>query len=152
MVYHRDMEALKPSENEGKTIIFVDDEIATMYMLMESLRFYLPSFSLQVFAYSQPDAFLGDLESQKIPTIDLLVLDLRMPGITGLDILSVVVEKYLEQIRACLIFSAVTAGTGTMTYTDLIRAIVADSFPTQLLSKPTSMTNFSRSVRELIAG
>ncbi|MBN1556410.1 MAG: response regulator [Phycisphaerae bacterium] len=81
---------------ESKTILFVDDEERILHSI-QRITFKKPFNSL--FAGSGPEA-LKILETRD--DVAVLVTDMRMPEMTGLDLLRVCKEKYPDIVRIVL--------------------------------------------------
>jgi len=80
-----------------KSILFVDDDVNLIQGLKRSLRGLLPGWDL-FFAFSAEEA-LGILERSEV---DLIVSDMRMPGIGGVELLETISERYPQVIRFVL--------------------------------------------------
>jgi CheY-like chemotaxis protein len=65
-----------------KHILVVDDERSVAFLLSESLAQLSPEYQVQM-AYSSEDA----LDKIAAGTFDLVITDLRMPGMDGLDLI-----------------------------------------------------------------
>ena len=75
--------------NDKKSVLIVDDEEDMIWSLQKNL----PTENLQVtiFTASSGEEALSILEETKI---DLIVTDIRMPGISGIDLLIIARNKY----------------------------------------------------------
>ena len=105
------------------SILVVDDELGPR----ESLRMILkPSYEVHTAATGQEALQFIDKEK-----IDLVTLDLKMPGIPGLDVLREI-KKHQEDIEVIII-----TGYGTLAHTmEAIRYGAAD-----FISKPFDVAN-----------
>ncbi len=80
---------------EGKiNILFVDDEESNLVSFKANFR-----IKYNVFTAISGEAALQLLETQPV---DIIITDQRMPGMTGVEFLSKVVEKYPEPMRILL--------------------------------------------------
>lgn len=59
--------------------------------LAEVLSLYLKQFNIEVTNYEEPFLALSSLKLQKF---DLIILDLTLPGMDGLDVCKEIVEKF----------------------------------------------------------
>ncbi len=80
---------------EELTILFIDDEPS----VLTSLRRFLRKERYQTFFAPSGKEALGIMESREI---HILVTDLRMPEMSGLELISVVKSRYPETIRMIL--------------------------------------------------
>ncbi len=92
--------------DEKRTLLFVDDEIRILRSIERSL---LDEPYTLLFAESGENA-LKLLETNEVHVI---VTDMRMPGISGLDLLKIVKEKYPHIVR--LVLSGYTQVTTLLT-------------------------------------
>jgi YesN/AraC family two-component response regulator len=81
----------------GTTILIVDDDINLLDGLKRSMREKQNIWN-QVYASSANEA-LNILASQKI---DVIITDYKMPGVDGLELLSIIKEKYPDTKRILL--------------------------------------------------
>ncbi|RZL05399.1 MAG: response regulator, partial [Rubrivivax sp.] len=72
------------------TVHLIDDDQA----VRESLSLLIGTVGLRVQAWSDPQAFLRDFDRDGIGAI---VLDVRMPGISGLSVLDTLVAQDVDQ-------------------------------------------------------
>ncbi len=80
---------------EGKiNILFVDDEESNLFSFKANFR-----IKYNVFTAISGEAALQVLETQPV---DIIITDQRMPGMTGVEFLSKVLEKYPEPMRILL--------------------------------------------------
>ncbi|OJU77844.1 MAG: two-component system response regulator [Bacteroidetes bacterium 47-18] len=80
---------------EGKiNILFVDDEESNLFSFKANFR-----IKYNVFTAISGDTALQLLETQPV---DIIITDQRMPGMTGVEFLSKVLEKYPEPMRILL--------------------------------------------------
>ena len=83
------------NENEKKTVLFVDDE-ERILKTIKRIVFKKPFNAF--FANSGPRA----LEIMAQEEVHVIVTDMRMPEMTGLDLLRIVKEKYPKCVRIVL--------------------------------------------------
>ncbi len=83
--------------SDRKKIIFVDDEIRVLEGLRRMLRVMRNQWDM-VFAGSGEEA-LRELDSK---AYDVIVSDMRMPGMHGADLLEIVKRKYPQMVRIAL--------------------------------------------------
>lgn len=79
----------------GNTILFVDDEV----VILNALKAVFVREGFQVLTATSGEEALKILENQDV---DVVVSDERMPGISGIELLSIVKEKYPDKIRIVL--------------------------------------------------
>ena len=111
-------------------ILFVDDEPNILLGLERLLRSHRNEWHM-VFVNSGEEA----LEKLKVETFDLIVSDLRMPGMTGVALLDQVKEQYPDMSRFIL------SGHGD---TDMI--IQSVSVAHQFMSKPCDADIFQEAI------
>jgi len=80
-----------------RAILFVDDEVNVIQGFKRSMRAFSQAYDLH-FAYSGAEA----LEILARQPLDVLVTDMRMPGMDGGELLELVSEKYPHVIRFIL--------------------------------------------------
>lgn len=78
-------------------ILFVDDEPMVLDGLRRSLRFLRTEWSME-FARSGPEA----LTRMEAAPFDVLVTDMRMPGMNGIELLREVLQRHPETVRLVL--------------------------------------------------
>jgi putative nucleotidyltransferase with HDIG domain len=81
-----------------KKIIFVDDEPNVLQGLRRTLRPMRASWDMQFFEHAE-DALEAMEENG---AVDIVVSDMRMPGMSGVDFLSEVMRRYPETVRFAL--------------------------------------------------
>jgi DNA-binding NtrC family response regulator len=86
-----------------RRILILDDEEAVLNALQRALRLEFCSGSVQVEAFVEPEAALLRAGEQDF---DVVVSDLRMPGLTGADVLQVI--KGLQPDAVRIVLSAAT--------------------------------------------
>ena len=84
-------------QSEKKNVLFVDDEPNVTQGLKRMLRHMRREWEM-AFAASGPEA----LEIMKGKRIDVIVSDMRMPGMDGSELLTIVREQYPDTIRIVL--------------------------------------------------
>ena len=82
-----------------RRILLLDDEEAVLNALQRALRLEFSTDSLQVEAFMQPEAALLRAGEQDF---DIVVSDLRMPGLTGADVLQMIKGLQPEAVRIVL--------------------------------------------------
>ena len=82
---------------ETTRIVFVDDELKVIRGLARSLRMMVSDWDM-VFCQSGQEALIA-MEQQPA---DIIVTDMRMPGMEGAELLDVVRKKYPDTIRVIL--------------------------------------------------
>ncbi len=80
-----------------KRILFVDDEINILKAVKRMLRPHRDQWNM-VFAEG-PESALATLEKN---TFDLIIADMRMPGMDGAKLLAIAKEKYPKMVRIIL--------------------------------------------------
>lgn len=73
------------------SVLIVDDEVD----LLEAMREALSCEGYQTFVATDADTAIGILD--RMPEIDLLVSDIRMPGMSGVDLVKMVKLKYSDR-------------------------------------------------------
>lgn len=107
-----------------RRILILDDEEAVLNAIQRALRLAFCSGSVQVEAFVEPEAALLRAGEQDF---DVVVSDLRMPGLTGADVLQVI--KGLQPDAVRIVLSATTERS------DIVAAVNrAEVF--RFLSKP----------------
>ena len=83
---------MTPSPNDAlsPTVHLIDDDEA----VRESLALLIGTVGLRVVSWSDPQAFLRDFDREGIGAI---VLDVRMPGISGLSVLDTLIAQGVDQ-------------------------------------------------------
>src|SRR5690349_20899166 len=77
-------------------ILYVDDEVNNLTAFKATFR-----SSYNIFTAQSAEEGIKLLE-EKIDQIQLIITDQRMPGMTGVEFLASIVEKYPEPIRILL--------------------------------------------------
>lgn len=118
-----------------KRILFVDDEAAILDSLKRALRPMREQWDMQ-FTHSGPEA-LALLEQQPV---DILVSDMRMPGMDGAELLHEVMERYPHTVRFVL--------SGQSDREMTLRTVM----PThQFLTKPCDITVLKNAIERALA-
>jgi YesN/AraC family two-component response regulator len=78
-------------------IVFVDDEICILNGIKRSLFLYKKEWSTVFF-----DSGVKALEYMKSASVDVLVSDVRMPNMDGIELFNIVSSKYPNIIRIIL--------------------------------------------------
>jgi len=86
-----------------RRILILDDEIAVLHALERVLHLAFPCGSVHVEAFSEPEAALLRVGEQDF---DVVLSDLRMPGLTGADVLQLI--KGLQPSAVRIVLSATT--------------------------------------------
>jgi HD-like signal output (HDOD) protein len=125
-----------------KNVLFVDDEPNVTQGLKRMLRHLRKEWEM-FFAASGPEA----LEIMQTTPVDVIVSDMRMPGMDGSELLSIVRDRYPETIRIVL--------SGQSSKEAILRAVGASH---QYLAKPCDAdmlkTTVSRAfkLRDIVTG
>jgi len=126
-------EARSDDEPAGSIVFVVDDDDS----MRESLRSLIRSAGLNVEAFSSAHAFLR----QKVPSVPAcLVLDVRMPGLSGLDL-----QHELADTKRQIPIIFIT-GHGSIPMT--VRAMKAGAL--EFLTKPFSDQELLDAIREAL--
>ncbi len=120
------------AEQEG-VVAIVDDEAGVRKMLSRGLQ--LEGFSCRPFSSGQD--FLDSLEHE---TPDCVILDLRMPGLDGLDVL----ERLPESARGVAVLMFSSHGT----IPDAVQAIHTGAI--DFVEKPILIHDLTEKIREAI--
>jgi len=119
----------------GNAILFVDDEL----VILTALKIVFSREGFQVLTATSGEEALNILEHEHV---DVVVSDERMPGISGIELLSVVKDKYPEKIRVLL-----TAYAEMNTMLSAINKVEAH----RMIIKPYRNDEIVQTVRELVA-
>lgn len=82
-----------------RRILILDDEEAVLNALQRALRLAFSAAEVQVEAFVEPEAALLRVGEQDF---DVVVTDLRMPGLTGADVLQVIKGLQPDAVRIVL--------------------------------------------------
>lgn len=122
-------------ENRLRTVLFVDDESRVLTSLQRSL---LDEPYEKLFAENG----LRALETLEANEVHVLVTDMRMPGMSGLELLRKVKEKYPRIVRLVL------SGFSQMT---TVMAAINEGEIYQYLTKPWRLEeDFKPAIREAL--
>ncbi len=117
----------------GLRVLFVDDETRILEGLKRMLRPFRKEWSLS-FAKDGREA----LEILEKETFDVIVSDMRMPGIDGAELLSTVREKYPDMVRIIL--------SGQSDQEKIIRSVGPSH---QFLSKPSDPQEIRKTIQSI---
>ncbi len=117
----------------GLRILFVDDEKRILEGLKRMLRPFRKEWRL-AFAQSGKEA-LEILEKEEF---DVIVSDMRMPGIDGAELLSTIREKYPDMVRIIL--------SGQSDQEKIVRSVGPSH---QFLSKPSDPEEIRRTIQSI---
>ncbi len=85
-----------------KKIMIVDNEPDTQYLFSKKFKKEVKAGKFEfIFAASAQEA-LSYLDSENHQTIDLIISDINLPGINGLEMLKIIKEKY-PTINVCML-------------------------------------------------
>lgn len=130
------MESFKRIEMEKKYIAIVDDEIDVLNMLK---RFLEKNDGYHIDVFSKPQEALDNL---KIRNYDLVLLDIMMPKISGLDILKEI-KEHKNGIKVIMMTAHSTLNTSLKSDT-----YGADAY----IEKPFhSLLNLKETVKQLLS-
>lgn len=82
-----------PAPTLSPTIHLIDDDAA----VREALALLISTVGLRVQPWSDPQVFLAQFDREAIGAIGAIVLDVRMPGISGLTVLDTLVKQGVDQ-------------------------------------------------------
>ena len=116
------------------TILVVDDEPP----ILEMLKAYLGQKSFQVYCALSAEEALPILSRQRI---DLIISDLKMPGMSGTEFLAITKNKYPDIIRIIL--------TGHANLDSAMRAI-NEGEVYRFFTKPCNMTDLTVTIRQAL--
>ena len=120
-----------------RTILVVDDSPTMRRMIMASLR------DLGDVAFDQAASGLEAIERLALAPVDLVVLDLNMPDVHGLEVLRFV--RSHERFRALPVVILTTRGD------DDSRDAALREGATRYLTKPFQPVTFAPEIRALLA-
>lgn len=130
------------TEQEKKKVLFVDDEPNVTQGLKRMLRSMRKEWEMS-FALSGPEA----LELMEAQHVDVIVSDMRMPGMDGAQLLGIVQERYPNTIRIVL--------SGQSSKEAILRAVGSAH---QYLAKPCDAETIKQTVsrafmlRDIVTG
>ena len=121
--------------SDKQKIMIVEDE-------QHILDFYctvLTNKGYECVCYTNAEDALEDVDD----SIDLLITDNRMPGMTGIEFLEEIMEEH-EELRRIMI-------TGSYGTQEQMSSILDNGLAHKMLNKPCGMDNFIEAVTEQLA-
>jgi len=118
-----------------KTIMLIDDELE----VLDSLKRVLTCDEWDIIVHTDPLAALNMIKEKPI---DLLICDIRMPSLDGLDLLAMVKQVRPKTIRIIL--------SGQLTV-DKAKDAVNRADVDKLLTKPWDNTQIKKLVKDLLS-
>ncbi len=115
-------------------ILFVDDEVNILNALKRKLHFMNTEWDM-----SFADSGKKGLELMELSPFDILVTDMRMPEMSGIELLSIVYEKYPDVVRIIL--------SG---HTDRNAVMQSIGLAHQFFSKPTETDDLVETLQRII--
>lgn len=129
---------VEPSEEPVRELLIVDDSKVMREMIMACLRAE-PGIS-----FTQAASGLEAIEKMSLRSFDLVVLDLNMPDIGGLEVVEFI--RGQDRLRALPILIVTTRGDDTS------RSRVLAAGASSFLTKPFTPEAIVAEVRSLLAG
>lgn len=125
------------NENEVRNIMLVDDEQDVLFSFQETLS----SEGYHVSAFSKSKEALKNLIDNRSHSYDLAILDIRMPGINGVQLYQMM--KIINKSIKVLFISALDA-------VEEILSMFPELDPGNVIRKPVSQSYFVNKVKEII--
>ena len=116
------------------TIFVIDDEEG----LLDLMKMAFNRHGFDVVCYSNPQDFLSSVSSLKG---DVIVSDIRMPGMDGLDLIRAVKDKLLDDCRPFVFFTA---------YEDYDRQELMALGAVKVFQKPESFDHMAEYLRGIL--
>jgi len=133
---------VKPKEEEGeeerisgKKVLVIDDELD----ILNLVRNILEKEGLDVETVSNGELALNKLKKN---FYDLTIIDLKMPGLTGIGLYREIEKKNLKMSNRILFFTGDTIGSETMKFFEEIQA--------EYIFKPFDNADFLKSVKRIL--
>jgi PAS domain S-box-containing protein len=133
---------VKPKEEEGeeerisgKKVLVIDDELD----ILNLVRNILEKEGLDVETVSNGELALNKLKKN---FYDLIIIDLKMPGLTGIGLYREIEKKNLKMSNRILFFTGDTIGSETMEFFEEIQA--------NYIYKPFNNADFLKSVKRIL--
>jgi CheY-like chemotaxis protein len=133
---------VKPKEEEGeeerisgKKVLVIDDELD----ILNLVRNILEKEGLDVETVSNGELALNKLKKN---FYDLIIIDLKMPGLTGIGLYREIEKKNLKMSNRILFFTGDTIGSETMKFFEEIQA--------NYIYKPFNNADFLKSVKRIL--
>jgi PAS domain S-box-containing protein len=133
---------VKPKEEEGeeerisgKKVLVIDDELD----ILNLVRNILEKEGLDVETVSNGELALNKLKKN---FYDLIIIDLKMPGLTGIGLYREIEKKNLKMLNRILFFTGDTIGSETMKFFEEIQA--------NYIYKPFDNADFLKSVKRIL--
>lgn len=133
---------VKPKEEEreeerisGKKVLVIDDELD----ILNLVRNILEKEGLDVEIVSNGELALNKLKKN---FYDLIIIDLKMPGLTGIGLYREIEKKNLKMSNRILFFTGDTIGSETMEFFEEIQA--------NYIYKPFDNADFLKSVKRIL--
>ena len=119
-----------------RTILIVDDSVTMRRMIMAALR------DVRELAFDQASSGLEAIERITVAPVDLVILDLNMPDVHGLEV--------LRFVRGNARFAALPVVILTTRGDDESRSAALRDGASLYLTKPFTPTDFAPEIRRLL--
>jgi PAS domain S-box-containing protein len=119
----------------GKKVLVIDDEP----VILDLVRNILEREGLNVETVSNGELALSKIKKK---TYDLIIIDLKMPGLDGISLYRGIVKRNLKLFNRIMFFTGDTIGSETRTFFEEIQA--------EYIFKPFDNADFLKSVKRIL--
>ncbi|MBS3905422.1 MAG: response regulator [Syntrophaceae bacterium] len=134
---------VEPEEKEGeeeerisgKKVLVIDDEL----LILDLVRNIFEREGIEVDTVSNGESALNKLKKR---IYDLIIIDLKMPGLDGMSLYQEIVKRNLKLSNRILFFTGDTISSETRTFFEEIQA--------EYIFKPFDNTDFLKSVKRIL--
>ncbi|MDI6761751.1 MAG: response regulator [Thermodesulfobacteriota bacterium] len=132
---------VEPEEKEeegrvsGKKVLVIDDEL----LILDLVRNIFEREGIEVDTVSNGESALNKLKKR---IYDLIIIDLKMPGLDGISLYQEIVKRNLKLSNRILFFTGDTSSSETRTFFEEIQA--------EYIFKPFDNADFLKSVKRIL--